>query len=62
MKLAVCLTLINKFFTLEYMMKQRNLVAKDMFDRRSPYKAKAVGAKKGKGSFQRKPKHKDSGY
>jgi stalled ribosome alternative rescue factor ArfA len=44
------------------MMKQRNLVAKDMFDRRSPYKAKAVGAKKGKGSFQRKPKHKDSGY
>ena len=38
-------------------MKQRNLVAKDMFDRNSPYKAKMVGAKKGKGSFHRKEKY-----
>lgn len=38
-------------------MKQRNLVAKDMFNRSGPYKAKAVGSKKGKGSYQRKPKH-----
>ena len=44
---------------MEHMMKQRNIVAKDMFDRRSPFKAKTVGAKKGKGSYQRRPKYKE---
>lgn len=38
--------------------KQRNLVAKDMHEN-GLYKMKIVDAKKGKGAFKRKPKHKE---
>lgn len=38
-------------------MSDRNFVAKSMFDRRSPFKAKTVETKKGKGSFKRKDKY-----
>ena len=41
-------------------MNPRNIVAKDMFDRRSPFKAKVVGSKKGKGAWKRKDKHQES--
>jgi stalled ribosome alternative rescue factor ArfA len=38
-------------------MMKRNMVAKNLRDTKAPYRMKVVGAKKGKGSFQRREKY-----